>query len=147
MTKITVTAAVLGLTALGLAVPAAAQATETTVAGPGCADKWGPRDGRLYAWDEPDCQGPLLPVPYSGTWSPAADNRASSVMNRAYTGGLDHAALYDKPDRSGGHICLAPGELYADDLTDDRFTDGTPVNNAISAHGWVNRSTCGAFLT
>ncbi|MGW0494695.1 hypothetical protein ACWD0Z_04465 [Streptomyces sp. NPDC003007] len=147
MRKIAVTAAVLGLTTLGLAVPAAAQATETTVAEPGCAGKWGPRDGRLYAWDERDCQGSLLPVPYSGTWGPAADNRASSVMNRAYTSGFDHAALYDKPDHSGGHVCLAPGELYADNLTDNRFTDGTLVNNAISAHRWVNGSACRAFLT
>ncbi|MFB8248396.1 hypothetical protein ACFC5X_25565 [Streptomyces sp. NPDC055952] len=139
-------AAVLGLTTLGLTVPATAQETRTTVAGPGCPAKWGPPDGRLYAWDAQDCQGSPLAVPNGGNRGPAAD-RASSLMNRGYTGGLDHAAVYGKPDYAGGHACLAPGEQYADDLAHSRFTDGTPVNDAISAHLWVNRSACGAFLT
>jgi hypothetical protein len=147
MRKITVTAAVLGLTTLGLATPAAAQAAEDAVAGPGCAGKWGPPNGRMYAWDEQDCLGALLPVPHSGSWGPDADNRAASVMNRAYTSSFDHVAFYDKPTYAGGHVCLAPGEGYADDLTDNRFSDGTVVNDAISAHRWVNGTACGAFLT
>ncbi|MEV6384621.1 hypothetical protein AB0M31_35030 [Streptomyces sp. NPDC051773] len=57
MRKFTVTAAVLGLAALGLAVPTtAAQAADDIVVGPGCDSKWGPRDGRIYAWDGPDCE-------------------------------------------------------------------------------------------
>ncbi|MFJ5999913.1 hypothetical protein [Streptomyces sp. NPDC092370] len=147
MRKITVTAAVLGLTALGLAAPAAAQAAQHPVAGPGCADKWGVPDGRLYAWDEQDCAGTPLPVPYSGDWGPAADNRASSVMNRAYAGAFGHVAFYDKSNYIGANVCLAPGERYADVLTDDRFSDGTVVNDAISGHRWVNGNACGAFLT
>ena len=68
-------------------------------------------------------------------------------MNRGYPGGLDVAKFYENSDVSGGHVCLLPGELYADDLSDSRFSNGAPVNDNISSHQWVNRNSCAVFLT
>ncbi|UUU26152.1 peptidase inhibitor family I36 protein [Streptomyces sp. DSM 40750] len=147
MRKLTVTAALLGLTALGVTVPTtAAQAADSAVAG--CGDLWGPRNGKVYAWDLPNCQGTLI---YVGTgnaadWGDASD-KASSVMNRGYAGSLDHVAFYDHAGYGGGHGCLAPGELYVADLAYNRFNDGTSADNRISAHRWVNRSFCSTLWT
>ncbi|MDK1344686.1 peptidase inhibitor family I36 protein [Streptomyces sp. 378] len=149
MRKFSVTAAVLGLAALGLAVPATAQAAESAVPGPVCNSKWGPRNGNMYAWQDLDCGGTLLIATpgNSSNWGTAANDKATSVMNRGYTGGLDHVAFYQNDNYGGGHACLAPGELYADNLTDNRFTNGVNVNDNITSHRWVARSACGAFLT
>ncbi|GGY13791.1 hypothetical protein [Streptomyces minutiscleroticus] len=153
MRKFITMAALLGLTALGAAVPTtAAQASESTVTGPGCESAWGPRNGYMYAWDHLDCHDPLL-IAASGDsadWG-SARNRAASVMNRGYVGGRDHVKFYEYIYYGGGHACLAPGELYADDLNNDRFTgdpngDALVVDN-IESHRWVTRSECGTLLT
>ncbi|MDJ1645383.1 peptidase inhibitor family I36 protein [Streptomyces pakalii] len=150
MRKFTVTVALIGLTALGVTAPtAAAQATENTVAANGCATKTTPRDGKMYAWDTLDCQGPSM---YSATgnsnyWGAADTDKASSVINRGFLGGLDVVMFFRNTNQSGPHTCLTPGELYADDLRDNRFTDGSVVTNAISSHKWVTRSACSVFLT
>ena len=149
MRKFTATAALLGLTALGVALPATAtQAAESTVAGPVCDSKWGPRNGNMYAWDALDCQGnPLIVTPgNSNYWGAAANDRASSVMNRGYTGGRDIVKFYQDINHGGGHTCLYPGELYADNLTDNSFHNGVGVNNRITSHQWV-ASGCSAVLT
>jgi hypothetical protein len=148
MRKFTVTAALLGLTALGVAVPAAtSQAAETAVAGPGCDRQWGPRNGYMYAWDGQDCTGErLMATPGNSPDWGAANNRASSVMNRGYTGNLAIVKFFYLANFGGGHTCLQPGELYADNLTDNRFTSGQVVDNNIMSHQWVNGG-CGANLT
>ncbi|MFI6204844.1 hypothetical protein ACIBAI_00365 [Streptomyces sp. NPDC051041] len=147
------TAALLGLTALGAAFPTtAAQASEDTVADTGCDSKWGSRDGNMYGWDHLDCNDPLL-IAASGDnpdWG-AVRNRVASVMNRGFVGGRDHVKFYDYTYYRGGHACLAPGELYADDLNNDWFTgdpngDVVVVDN-IESHKWVTRSECGTLLT
>ncbi|MET8216190.1 peptidase inhibitor family I36 protein [Streptomyces hirsutus] len=149
MRKFTVTAALLGLTALGVVVPATtSQAAGSTVAGPGCDSKWGPRNGNMYAWEDLDCSGAeLIRSAGNSDWWVGSQDRATSVMNRGFTGGLDHVAFYENSGFGGGHACLAPGELYADNLTDNRFTNGVNANDTISSHRWVARSACGAFLT
>ncbi|EKX64660.1 hypothetical protein Sipo8835_31205 [Streptomyces ipomoeae] len=148
MRKFTVTAALLGLTALGVVVPAAtSQAAESVVAGPGCDSKWGPRDGKVYAWDLPHCQGTPLPVPGSGTWGPDANDRASSVMNRGYTGAFGVAQFFEHANQVDGHACLLPGELYVDDLAYSRFSSGAPADNNISSHRWANSGSCAVILT
>lgn len=150
MRKFTVTAALLGLTALGVVVPAAtSQAADSAVAGPGCDSKWGPRNGNMYAWQDLDCSGTLLitAAGNSANWGAAANDKATSVMNRGFVGGLDHVAFYENDNHGGGHACLAPGELYADNLTDNRFNTGGIVNDHITSHRWVNRSACSVFLT
>ncbi|MDX3581714.1 hypothetical protein OG920_36915 [Streptomyces europaeiscabiei] len=148
MRKFTVTAALLGLTALGVVVPTAtAQAAESAVAGPGCDSKWGPRNGNVYAWDGQDCSGEqLIGTPNSsGDWGNSS-NRASSVMNRGYTGNLAIVKFFYLRNHEGGHTCLHPGELYADNLTDNNFTNGQIVDNNIMSHQWVNGG-CGVNLT
>ncbi|MFE9680766.1 hypothetical protein [Streptomyces sp. NPDC006285] len=147
MRRLTVTAALLGLTALGLAVPTTAQAADNGAAGPVCDSKWGPRNGNVYAWDGYDCQSTLL-INTPGTssnWG-GANDRASSVMNRGYTGNLAIVKFYYLENYGGGHTCLYPGELYADDLSDNSFTNGYSVDNNIRSHQWVNGG-CGATLT
>ncbi|MBZ3905049.1 MULTISPECIES: peptidase inhibitor family I36 protein [Streptomyces] len=147
MRKFTATAALLGLTALGVLVPAAT--SQAAVAGPGCDSKWGPRNGNMYAWQDLDCSGTQLIVAAgnSANWGAGANDKATSVMNRGFTGGLDHVAFYEHDNFGGGHACLAPGELYADNLTDNRLTSGVNANDNITSHRWVARSACGAFLT
>ncbi|UUU26151.1 hypothetical protein [Streptomyces sp. DSM 40750] len=148
MRKFTVTAALLGLTALGVVVPATtSQAADSAVAGPVCDSKWGARNGNMYAWDAQDCQGNAMIV-NAGTldsWG-GANDRASSVMNRGYTGNLSIVKFYFLENQQGGHTCLYPGELYADNLTDNRFTNNVIVDNNIRSHEWVNGG-CGATLT
>jgi hypothetical protein len=156
MRKFTVTAALLGLAVLGVAVPAAgAQAAERTAGGTGCDSKWGARNGNVYAWDAYDCQGgPLIVTPGDNPrWADSAYDKASSVMNRGCIGGRDHVKFYEYFSYyGGGHACLAPGELYADNLSNDRFTGNTQtgdhiVDNCIMSHKWVTRSECGTLLT
>ncbi|MEU6346070.1 hypothetical protein ABZ883_34535 [Streptomyces sp. NPDC046977] len=148
MRKFTVSAALIGLTALGVAVPAAtSQAAESAVAGTVCDSKWGARNGNMYAWDAYDCNGSPLVVAAgdSSSWG-AANDRASSVMNRGYTGSLSIVKFFYLENHQGGHTCLYPGELYADNLSDNQFTDGNVVDNNIRSHQWVSGG-CGATLT
>lgn len=148
MRKFTVTAAVLGLAALGLAAPAGmAQASESVVAGPGCDSKWGPRNGYMYAWDGFDCSGTqLMATPGSSSNWGSANDRASSVMNRGYTGNLAIVKFYYLENFQGGHGCLQPGELYADNLSDNNLSNGETANNNIRSHDWVNGG-CSVNLT
>lgn len=150
MRKFTVTAALTGLLALGVALPATtAQAAGSTVTADVCADKFGARDGKMYAWDTLNCQGASM---YSNEgnstyWGAADTDKASSVMNRGYLGGRDVVAFYRNINYGGGYTCLSPNELYADDLTDNYFTDGSVVTNAITSHQWVVASACARWLT
>ncbi|WP_434587427.1 hypothetical protein [Streptomyces sp. A5-4] len=50
-------------------------------------------------------------------------------------------------DDRRGCTCLAPGEKYADDLTDDVFerrndTNFGPVDDGVGSHAWVSASAC-----
>lgn len=149
MRKFTVTAALTGLLALGLALPATtAQAAGNTATADTCADKWTGRDGKMYAWDTLNCQGPSMfsAVGNEDYWGTDND-KASSVMNRGYLGGRDVVAFYRNNNYGGGYTCLSPYELYADDLRDNTFTDGTVVTNAITSHQWVVASACSRWLT
>ncbi|MDT0566924.1 hypothetical protein RM704_05375 [Streptomyces sp. DSM 3412] len=153
MRKFTATAALLGLAALGVVVPAAtSQAADSAVAGPGCDSKWGPRNGYMYAWDGYDCSGAqLIATPNTvGDWGSANWDRASSVMNRGYTGSLAIVKFYEweghAEGTNDGHACLQPGELYADNLSDNRLSDGSSADNNIRSHKWVNGG-CATNLT
>ncbi|MEU3511093.1 hypothetical protein ABZ733_25030 [Streptomyces longwoodensis] len=156
MRKFGTIAAVVGLTALGLAIPAtSAQATAQVT---GCNAKWPGRDGYVRAWADPDCQGTLLGATRGndadwsdnvGPFTNGDQNQASSVMNSGTIGGKDVVAFYEWPGQSDirGYTCLAPGEKYADDLRDNMFQkrDGTsvgPVDDNIMSHVWVTASAC-----
>ncbi|MEU3980346.1 peptidase inhibitor family I36 protein [Streptomyces sp. NPDC026672] len=150
MRKLTATAAVLGLTALAVVVPVtASQAAGNSALGPVCDSKWGARNGNMYAWQDLDCSGTLLiTTPGNSTyWGAGATDRATSVMNRGFLGGNDVVKFYEDINWGGGHACLLPGELYADNLTDNTFSNGVGVNDRITSHQWVTRSACSALLT
>jgi hypothetical protein len=156
MRKFGTVAAVIGLTALGLTVPATS--AQATAQGPVCASKWPGRDGYVRAWADPDCTGTLLgATPGSdANWDDGAGpftqgdaNQASSVMNSGTIGGKDVVAFYYREGLSDvtGYTCLAPGEKYADNLTDNAFRlrDGSalaPVDDNIMSHTWVAASAC-----
>ncbi|MBM7788735.1 peptidase inhibitor family I36 protein [Tenggerimyces flavus] len=136
------TAAVLGLAALSLVVPATA-----AQAGPVCNSKWGPRNGFVYAWDARDCGGgAIIATAGNSTWWGGANDRASSLMNRGFLGGRDIVNFYEDVNHRGGHACLYPDELYADDLRDERFHNGYGVDNRITSHKWVGSGECMALL-
>ncbi|WP_405999032.1 hypothetical protein [Streptomyces sp. NBC_00829] len=159
MRKLGTAIAVLGLTALGLAVPATS--AQAAALGPTCNAKWPGRDGNVRAWQHNDCTGDLLGVTQGSdpNWGDGAGpfqgndfNDASSVMNSGYTGGKDVVAFYLTADYAYqyGYVCLSPNELYADNLTDNYFTsNGGVVNDRIGSHTWVTASACaaGSWLT
>ncbi|PIM71745.1 hypothetical protein CTU88_17110 [Streptomyces sp. JV178] len=152
MRKFTVTAALLGLTALGVVVPAATSQAATDTAAAGCGDKWGARNGYMYAWDAYDCAGdPLIATPNTvGDWGTANWDKASSVMNRGYTGSLSIVKFYEWQGHAEGpnegHACLLPGEAWADNLSDNSLSDGSRADNNIRGHKWVSGG-CATNLT
>lgn len=148
MRKLGTVLAALGLAAaIGATVPVAS-AQASTQSGV-CGGKW-IRNGYVYAWDGYDCAG--SPIGKSAgndsNWNDsagdfrAAGNKASSVMNGGYLGGKDVVAFYYFAGSSGDYACLAPGEKYADNLSDNTFTNGAIVNNNIMSHLWVTASAC-----
>ncbi|WP_069773464.1 hypothetical protein [Streptomyces sp. LUP30] len=147
--------ATLALTALGVALPATAQASAA------CDANWNShgRDGNVRAWRDINCQGELLGVTpgsdpdWWDTTGPFQGNdgdAASSVMNSGYVGGKDVVAFYFRLNYlDTGYGCLKPGELYVDDLTRSRFTNGHTMNDSIVSHTWVRESACapGSFIS
>ncbi|MET7943966.1 hypothetical protein [Streptomyces sp. NPDC005302] len=140
----------LSLSVFGLSVTGTA--AQATTEGDICNAKWPGRNGSMHAWDGTDCSGDYL----GGTtgndlnWGDGiggftnANNRASSVMNAGFFGGRDMVAFYFLPGGTGSYACLAPGELYADYLGDNTFTNGANMNNNIMAHKWVTSADCAA---
>jgi hypothetical protein len=156
MRKFFTTAAVIGLTALGLGVPATtAQAAGTAAQGTGCENKWPGRNGNMYAWDGYDCQGTLLGVDAGDDadwlWAPGgfanAWDKASSVMNAGYTGGNDVVQFWYIQEYQDGYTCLSPYEYYADNLSDNYFSNGQNADNNIRSHRWVTSGACSVWLT
>ncbi|WP_416984098.1 hypothetical protein [Streptomyces sp. T028] len=156
MRKFAITAAVVGLTALGLTVPAAtAQAADTSVQVVGCNNAWPGRNGNVYAWDGYDCQGTRLgyTAGNDADWNASgggfvnASDKASSVMNAGYTGGRDVVQFWFLENYTYGYACLAPGEYFADNLSDNFFTSGPVVDNNIRSHKWVTSGECSNWLT
>ncbi|MEV5814235.1 hypothetical protein CJI59_17350 [Streptomyces sp. Alain-F2R5] len=142
------------LAALGLAVLGVSATTTTAHAGPNCDAKWPGRDGMVRAWQLNDCSGIYLggTASYDSDWGNSSgpfqgsdENRASSVMNSGHVGSYDIVAFYRLTNYGGGYACLKPGELYADNLSDNTFSNGDPVDNRISSHQWVD--SCGHILT
>ncbi len=155
MRRLTVSLATLGLTALGLALPATAHA------GPGCNAEWNShgRDGNVRACDFFDCGGELLGVTpgddpeWGDSYGPFQGpdvNRAVSVMNSGFVGGKDVVAFYyfgHYNDRAYG--CLNPGEKYVDSLARNHYTNGARMYQSIESHAWVAASACapGSFIS
>ncbi|GAA2069287.1 hypothetical protein GCM10009801_18690 [Streptomyces albiaxialis] len=75
-----------------------------------------------------------------------ANDRATSLLNTGtYAGGVNNVLVTQGANLKGLVGCVARGELYVDDLRNDKLRLGifsTPANNKISAHTWVPRSGC-----
>jgi len=152
---------VLALASIGVAAPApSAQAAPEDYL---CEQEWPTsRDGNVRAWTDYGCDGvPLGATPGNdpnwgdseGAFQGAAYKTASSVMNSGFYGGRDVVAFYYNRNynHQTGYVCLAPGERYADNLTDNYYYNNPSkvVNDQISSHRWVYNFECasGSWLT
>ncbi|UBU17853.1 hypothetical protein [Nonomuraea gerenzanensis] len=166
MRRITTTMSALGLAAITVAASlAAAPAAAADTAGTrveNCDAVWfsvptengqAHRDGKVRAFDQADCHT-LLGADAGndldwgddvGAFRLGDTNKASSLMNNGFTNEqLRYVAFYDYTyqDHRHGYGCLAPDELYADNLADDDLTTGPTINNKISSHQWVTKTAC-----
>ncbi|MFF7388647.1 hypothetical protein ACFZAE_09375 [Streptomyces scabiei] len=153
-------AVVIALASLGLGAPtASATSADESV----CGEEWpNSRDGNLRVWQDWGCQGILLGTTpgndrfwgdsgNEGVFNSPDHLAPSSVMNSGFLGGKDVVAFYAEKDYQSrfGYVCLAPGELWADNLTDNTYQSGAVVNDNIRSHQWVTASACaaGTWLT
>ncbi|MEV5014325.1 hypothetical protein ACIGW1_12520 [Streptomyces sp. NPDC053780] len=154
MRKIPAAAAVAvfaGISLLG-PVPGASAAAAAT-----CADNYeSARAGYMYAYNGANCEGQLgLAVGNDQDWGDSAssfqgsdDNRASSVLNMGRYSEVKFFAFRTSFSGFNPHICLTRAEGYASNLSDDYFMEDPifgSANNSISAHIWVDRTSCSAY--
>ncbi|WP_318208769.1 hypothetical protein [Streptomyces sp. SJL17-1] len=138
------TVAVLGLAAGSLLVATPAQASAPCDA----FYRDTARSGFMYAWNLPHCSGLMGGTQgndanwgdSSGAFTNNETNNAESVMNKGTGSSYHIVRFYDYTAHSAdnGYGCLSPGELYADDLRDNKLHDGGPAANSISSHNWVS---------
>ncbi|WP_336214087.1 hypothetical protein [Nonomuraea sp. LPB2021202275-12-8] len=177
MPRIRSALAAVGLAAASLAIPLAGTpaAAESESESESATMLWncravreqvGLEDGRARAFDGKDCHTPLGADEgndydwgdSTGQFQKGDTNAASSLMNNGYSGGRDVIAFYDITawDYRYGYSCLAHDELFADDLSDNKFSKITtgpytgkqnPMDNRISSHRWVTRDDCNTFVT
>ncbi|MET8828387.1 hypothetical protein ABZX40_21895 [Streptomyces sp. NPDC004610] len=150
MRKILATTATLGLTALGVILPASgAQASAA------CDTAWNSAvSGRFYAYDHTQCSGFMGSTESwdsdwgnsSGPFQGDDTNKASSILHKGTSGLAVQVFNGTGQDWAGGHTCLAKSEYYMSSLSGHTFTSGEPVNNGISSHRWVANGSCGKFL-
>ncbi|MER6663022.1 hypothetical protein ABT256_00615 [Amycolatopsis japonica] len=65
------------------------------------------------------------------------DNRATSLLNNGYSGGLDDVRFYRLADHGGGSVCVG-NQQYVSNLANWSFTSGINADNRISSHKWVS---------
>ncbi|WP_405589820.1 hypothetical protein [Streptomyces sp. NBC_01190] len=152
MRKPFVILATVALTGLGALLPATSAHASTA-----CDNAWaGATSGYFYAYSNANCSGYLGKAEgddsnwgdSSASFQGSDTNSASSVLTRGTSG--EAVALYNGTgtDWGGGYTCLRKNEYYASNLSDNTFTSGAGVDNAISSHRWVSESACyGHFLT
>jgi hypothetical protein len=149
-------AAVVGAALVGISlagpVPSASAAAAAT-----CADNYdNALAGYMYAYDGTYCEGQLgLAVGNDQNWGDSAssfqgsdNNRASSILNMGRYSQVKFFANPTTGTTFNPHICLTRAEGYASNLSDDYFMNdpifGT-ANNSISAHIWVELTSCSAL--
>ncbi|MEU0526353.1 hypothetical protein [Streptomyces niveus] len=109
----------------------------------------------VYAYDAMNCDSAELgrAVGNDQNWGDSGGsfqggdtNKASSVINLGLT---SQVKFYNGTGAfpNGGYICLSRVEGFVRDLSDDFFTSGPTVNNAISSHQWVASSACSNWAT
>ncbi|MGW2342681.1 hypothetical protein [Streptomyces sp. NPDC001661] len=148
------TIATAGLLGLGLLAPAAVAQTAGADSGPraashNCDKRYNAaKAGYVYSYDKKNCYGYLgKDKDNDSNWSKRSDNKATAVLNKGY-GSVSKVRFYRLPHYKGGSACLSQGEFYADDLSDNKFSNGKSANNSISSHKWISNSAdCSANLT
>ncbi|GAB2879105.1 hypothetical protein GCM10027074_54280 [Streptomyces deserti] len=146
-----VIAAAAATLAAGTLLAGPAQAAPDGVRGPNCDRLWRTyqNDGNVRAWRDLDCTGELLGVTPggdsnwhdgSGPFQGSDGDAATSLMNTG-TPGIDNVQFYVHAGYGGGTGCVARAEYYVDSLTDNRFSDGSAANDAISSHRWSSGCT------
>ncbi|HWM38858.1 MAG TPA: hypothetical protein VNS49_17235 [Streptomyces sp.] len=166
MRKSLVAVATAGVLSLGAFVPSAlaqpsapsgdtraqsaSQAAGADVLGKNCDKAFKKaKAGYAYSYNRTDCKDYLARAKgNSSNWSSKSDNKATSLLNKG-VGKYSKVKVYDKAGYKGGKACLKQSELYADDLRDNKLSNGKGANNRISAHKWVSNGHkgCGANLT
>ncbi|MFD6286516.1 hypothetical protein [Streptomyces sp. NPDC060205] len=145
MRKLPAVLTVMAMAALGTALP-----VSTAHAAADCDNAWdGAEPTYMYAYDGANCTGFL--GKYAGwdsNWGDgighyeaSATNKASSILNKGTT--LEAQFFNGTGTWTGGWICLSRSEGFASNLSDDKFSSGATVNNAISSHRFVTGPTCG----
>lgn len=155
MRKWLAASAAVGITLLGVSLPAGTAQAATT-----CDNAWNSMSaGYMRAYEHAYCKGALLGQTAGndsnwgnsqGAFQGGDTNKASSVLNKGTTDTSYTAVEFlngTGDDWGGGYICLKRSELYADYLGDNSFTSGVNVNDQISSHRWLPPSSCGKFLT
>ncbi|MFJ5518770.1 hypothetical protein ACIQB4_17070 [Streptomyces griseoluteus] len=142
-----------GAVVLGVLVP-----TGSANASTACDNAWRVLPaGSMAAYKDANCGGGLLgqtPGDDSnwgnsqGAFQGSDTNAASSVLNRGTTDTSYTAVQFfnGTGTYTGGASCLKRSEVYADNLTDDYFSSGYGINDAISSHRWVPESSCGGYF-
>ncbi|BCL28673.1 hypothetical protein ACFFS2_04495 [Streptomyces aurantiacus] len=142
-----------GLVVIGPVPSASAAAAAAT-----CRDNYdGATAGWMYAYDKANCEGYLGGAQLDdnnwgnslGGFQGSDDNKATSIINK---GEYSQVKFYNytRPhgDDLNPHICLTRAEGFASNLSDDYWEGlklfGT-VNNSISAHQWVDTTSCSAL--
>ncbi|MET7378425.1 hypothetical protein ABZT08_06300 [Streptomyces sp. NPDC005526] len=147
--------AAFGIALLGVLLPSG-----TAQASTACDNAWHSMPaGYMRAYENVGCGGTMLGQTAGddsdwgnsqGAFQGSDTNRASSVLN-AGTYDTSYTAVEflngTGTDWGGGYTCLKRSEYYADNLTDNYFTSGYNVNDAISSHRWLPPSSCSTFLT
>ncbi|MEV3931799.1 MULTISPECIES: hypothetical protein [unclassified Streptomyces] len=150
MRKLPAALTVLALATLGTAVPASAAHAAST-----CSDNYsGAASGYMYAYNYAYCDGYLGRAAgddsnwgdSGGSFQGGDTNKATSILNK---GNSYEVKFYNGTGTgwTGGYICLSRNEGYASDLTNDYFTSGSRVSNAISSHRWVSAGNCSKWAT
>ncbi|GAA2333310.1 hypothetical protein OKJ48_23870 [Streptomyces kunmingensis] len=114
------------------------------------------RAGYMYAYNGANCQGQLgLALGNDQDWGDSAssfqgtdNNKASSILNKGNYSQVKFFAFPLSYPNFNPHICLSRAEGFASNLSDDDFMEdpifGT-ANNSISAHIWVDSTSCSAY--
>jgi hypothetical protein len=155
MRKIPAALAALTLASLGVLVSATSAQADYYDDNWTCSDNYTAASyGYMYAYKNAFCN--MYSMGYTSSWDSdwgndsgpfqfTDTNNVSSVLNK----GTLAVQFFNGTgqDWAGGYTCLSRNEAYASNLSDNYFTSGYKVNEAISSHRWVTESKCSRWVS